>query len=204
MAEFSPNRRRLLGVVASVVMAAVAVLAALAARSRLTRSRSGHISIQSAELQQQNDRWWFGYRASIDLPSEIRLGLESGVPLQFIVSLQVKKPTKLWRDEVLLTAKHRVRLVYYELTRHYRIQVVGTSQSVNKRSLLSALDELGRLRMMDVTDSVRNSALLADSTQSRVATFSIRLDQQALPLPLQTLFSSNWRLVSEEYVWRLS
>lgn len=204
MAELSPARRRVLGGVAVAAVTGVAVVSGMSVMSRMSRSQSDHILISSAELLQQNDRWWFDYRAAFDLPSDIRLGLESGVPLQFIVSLQVKKPTKFWRDEVLLQARYRIRLVYYELTRHYRIKFVDTDRSVNKRSLLSALDELGTLRMMDVTDSVKNPTTLADSTQSRVATLAIELDQRALPLPLQPLFSSDWRLASEEYVWHLS
>ena len=203
MAEpgINKNRRRLMGGAAAAGIGGVAVIGGL---SRLPDSQSGHILIQSAELFLWDERWWFDYRASIDLPSNIRLGLESGVPLQFIVSLQVTKPAKYWRDEVLLLAKHRFRLVYYELTRHYRVQIVETDRSANKHSLLSALDELGTLENMDVTSSVQNASLLADSTQSRVATLSIELDQRALPLPLQPLFSSDWRLASEEFVWRLS
>jgi len=204
MAEVSKIRRRFLGGVVVAAAAGVAVFSGLSALSRLSRTQSGHILIQSAELQLMNDRWWFDYRASIDLPSDIRLGLESGVPLQFIVSLRVKKPVKFWRDETLLFAEHRIRLVYYELTRHYRIQIIGTDRGVNKRSLLSALDELGTLEMMDVTKSVQNAGTLTDSTQSRIATLSIELDQRALPLPLQPLFSSDWRLASEEHIWRLS
>ena len=204
MAEVSKIRRRFLSGVVVATAAGVAVFSGLSALSRLSRTQSGHILIQSSELQLMNDRWWFDYRASIDLPSDIRLGLESGVPLQFIVSLRVKKPIKFWRDETLLLAEHRIRLVYYELTRHYRIQIIGTDRGVNKRSLLSALDELGTLEMMDVTKSVQNAGTLTDSTQSRIATLSIELDQRALPLPLQPLFSSDWRLASEEHIWRLS
>ena len=204
MAERSPVRRRVLGGLVTGAVIGVVVVSGLSALSRMSTTTSGHILIQSADLQKIDDRWWFDYRASIDLPADIRLGLESGVPLQFIVSLRVKKPTKFWRDEILVLTQYRVRLVYYELTRHYRIQFVGTDRSVNKRSLLSALDELGTLQMMDVTASVKNATALADSTLSRVATLSIELDQRALPLPLQPLFSSDWRLSSEEFVWRLS
>ena len=204
MAERSPVRRRVLGGLVTGAVIGVVVVSGWSALSRMSTTTSGHILIQSADLQKIDDRWWFDYRASIDLPADIRLGLESGVPLQFIVSLRVKKPTKFWRDEILMLTQYRVRLVYYELTRHYRIQFVGTDRSVNKRSLLSALDELGTLQMMDVTASVKNATALADSTLSRVATLSIELDQRALPLPLQPLFSSDWRLSSEEFVWRLS
>ncbi len=204
MAELNPNRRLLLGGVIAATFSAVVILAAAAAIDKRSSRLAEHIQIQHAQLQQVDDRWLFDYRANINLPADIQLGLESGVPLQFIVSLTVKSPKPLWRDDVLLQAEYRFRLVYYELTRHYRIQSVETNRSTNKRSLLSALDELGTVNLMDVTPWVSDAVGLANAKQSRVATVSIALDQRALPLPLQPLFSSDWRLASEEFVWPLS
>jgi len=172
--------------------------------SRLSSSQSHHIQIKSAQLRQEASQWLFDCSAQIELPSDIQLGLENGVPLEFIVALRVTTPRSFWRDRVLLAAEHRFRLVYYELTRHYRVQSVESGNSLNKRSLLLALDELGTVRMMDVTQNVRDVNALADPTQERLATVSIRLDGQALPLPLQPWFSSTWRLGSEEFVWPLS
>lgn len=170
----------------------------------VARRKSKNIDIESAELREVNTRWLFDCRATIELPASIRAGLTSGVPLQFIVSIKVTKPVKFWRDEVLLKANRRFRLVYYELTRHYRVHSVENDISVNKRSLLSALDELGTLNFLDVTDWVVNASDLANPAVDKNASVSMCLDQQYLPLPLQPVFSSNWRLTSEEFVWPLS
>jgi len=204
MAELCASRRALLRATLAGTASGVLVSTPSVAMSNLSSSQSNNIKIQNAELIQSNGRWLFNCRANIELPSDIRLGLESGVPLQFIVSLKVRKPVRFWRDTVLLSAEHRFRLVYYELTRHYRVQAVEGEQSLNKRSLLSALDELGTVRQMDVTDWVQDSEQLADGAEPRIAVVSISLDQHALPLPLQPLFSSTWRLASEEFEWPLS
>jgi len=162
------------------------------AMSRLTSSQSQHIQITAARLHRQESQWLFDCSAQIELPSDIQLGLENGVPLEFIVALRVTSPRKFWRDRVLLAAEHRYRLVYYELTRHYRVQSIDSGSSLNKRSLLSALDELGTVRMMDVTDNVQDAEALLDTQLQRQASVSIWLDGQALPLPLQPWFSSRY------------
>ncbi len=202
MAEVKRSRRQMLvgvGLTAAAGLGSVALLSGYSARLKSER-----IDIQSAVLREVNNRWLFDCRATIDLPARIQLGLESGVPLQFIVSVKVTKPVDFWPDDVLLSAKRRFRLVYYELTRHYRVHSVEDDKSVNTRSLLSALDELGSLNLLDVTDWVKNSTDLSDSSIAKNASVSIALDQQYLPLPLQHLFNSDWRLASEEFVWPLS
>jgi len=204
MATLKPARRKLLLGAAGGLVAVVGASNSVWSMSKFRQSTPEHISIENASLRQRNDRWLFDCRALIDLPSEIRLGLESGVPLQFIVSLKVTKPVRFWRDTVLLNAEHRFRLVYYELTRHYRVQAIDGDHSLNKRSLLSALEELGTVRGMDVTDWVVDESALIDGDEARVASVTIALDQSALPLPLQPLFSSKWRMASEEFVWPLS
>jgi len=173
-------------------------------KNQSARIKSTNIDIESAELRQINSRWILDCQATIDLPMPIQAGLESGVPLQFIVSVRVTKSGAFWRNNVLLKSNQRFRLVYYELTRHYRVHSVENDSSVNKRSLLSALDELGTLKFLDLTNWVRNADELADSAIEKNASVSIYLDRQYLPLPLQPMFSDGWRLTSEEFVWPLS
>ncbi len=204
MVELNLYRRRLLSGVGFALVAGAATCGGLRLTSRIGQSNSGHIKIDRADLREINDRWIFDCHADIDLPSQIQLGLESGVPLQFIVSLRVIASTRFWPDQTLLSVEHTYRLVYYELTRHYRVQSAANENSTNKRSLLSALDELGSVHAMDVTSSVRDSDALTNARNRRMASVSIKLDQRALPMPLQPLFSSDWRLASEAFTWPLS
>ena len=153
----SSSRRRLLVGVGLATAAGLGSVGFLSRRS--ARSNSTYIDIQSAAIREVDDRWLFDCQATIDLPAPIQAGLESGVPLQFIVSVRVTKPGKFWFDDVLLKADKRFRLVYYELTRHYRVHSVEDDVRVNKRSLLSALDELGTLKLLDLTQWVNLSLI---------------------------------------------
>lgn len=159
----------------------------------------GHIEVRSAQLRDSAGGWQLSADAEIVLSREIRQGLDSGVPLQFIVDFRIKRPRQYWLDKTVLALEHRYSLIYYELTRHYRLQSVTTQQSRNYRSLLAALDDLGHIQDVAVNRPAdfQDGAIL-------VGYLSVRLDGKALPLPLQPLLSSTWRLASEDFTWSLN
>lgn len=160
---------------------------------------NGQISVLSAQLRDNGNGWELSAEAEIALSREIRQGLESGVPLQFIVEFSIKRARTLWLDKTLLESEHRFSLIYYELTRHYRLQSVNTKKSRNYRSLLNALDDLSHFQdlLIDRPDGF-------DGAGSLIGHVSVRLDGKTLPLPLQPLLSSTWRLASEEFTWSLN
>lgn len=192
-----------------------------AAQTELER---GNITVLSAELLPTETGWDLLASADITLSPEIRQGLDSGVPLQFIVDFRLKKQRKWLPDKTLLAVQHRYSLIYYELTRHYRLQSMTTSESRNFRSLLGALDALGQFQSLPIPSpassgdsdvSTAPSTALSNSSSDATHTstnevkhetghLSIRLDDKALPLPLQPLFSSSWKLASEEFTWSIN
>lgn len=157
------------------------------------------INVASVELTGANVR--LSVDAEISLPREVVAGLNSGVPLEFIVELQLQRPRGWLPAANLATFQWRYSLIYYELTRHYRVRALDTDVSRNFRSLLPALEELGELRgiMLPVTSEQASSLLGA-----KQASLHIKLNSNALPLPLQPVFTSTWRLSSEEYQWLLN
>lgn len=159
----------------------------------------GQIRVLSAQLRDHAQGWQLSAEVDISLSREIRQGLESGVPLQFIVEFLIKKPRPIWPDKTLLAVQHRYSLIYYELTRHYRLQLLSTKESRNYRSLLTALDDLGNIQGLIIDRP--NNFEHADALNGHM---SVRLDDKALPLPLQPLLSSTWRLSSEEFTWSLN
>jgi len=187
-------------------------------------SNQGHIEIQSASLLESATDWQLVAMADIQLSPEMRQGLNSGVPLQFIVDFRVKRNRSFWIDETVLKYRHRYSLIYYELTRHYRLQSLSTGESGNYRSLITALEMLGRLqnvivhkpRLVDA-DGSNSSQSVNDITNDRILSndlfdkknqlygqLSLRLDDKALPLPLRPLLSSTWKLASEDFAWSLN
>lgn len=159
----------------------------------------GQIEMLEAELVPVADAWQLLASAEIQLSPEMRQGLSSGVPLQFIVEIRINKPRTLLPAKAVVVHQQRYRLVYYELTRHYRVQEMDSGRSRNFRSLLVALDELGRLD--DIVVPYPDNDI---SHSDLFAVLNFRLDDKALPLPLQPLFSRRWKLTSEDFAWSLN
>jgi hypothetical protein len=191
-----------------VVLALVLVLLGLIGRD-LTDSRSnrGLIVVSDVSLIQDRGRYFLDADVDIDLPMTIKAGLDSGVPLVFVLTLQFIEPAKYWFDRQLDTIEHRFSLTYYELTRHYRVVQLATNTHHNYRSLSSALRGLGSIESLPLMLS-KTSLLLSDSdvqeaskVDSVLAVLDFRLDSRSLPLPLQPVITSSWRLASKELTW---
>ena len=187
------------------------VLVGLSARSlSLGGAVGGSIRLDDVELQHVDAQLYLDATAAISLPDSIRAGLDSGVPLEFVLRVVLLQPRPYWFDKSLVQFIHRFRLTYYELTRHYRVQSLDTDVSRNYRSLSAALEGLGDFEQlalaMGETVPLLQAAYEADtgSADSIKASLEFQLDSKSLPLPLQPLVGSSWRLASEEYQWSVN
>lgn len=171
-----------------------------------TSESEGDIVIRSAGIRTELNSWLLDAQAAIELTPAMQAGLDSGVPLTFIVDFQLSEPRSFWADAPILGFTRRYRLIYYELTRHYRVQALNRGASRNYRSLMSALDGLGRLRALRIGRptimSLDNGIAKASSQPTPLlARLSIRFDSKALPLPLQPMFGTTWRLTDATHQW---
>jgi len=172
---------------------------------------TGSIKLDDVSLRQSDSgQWYLSADAEISLPEPIKAGLDSGVPLDFMLNLEFRRKRPYWLDQSLAHFQHRYRLTYYELTRHYRVHALETDESRNFRSLSVALAGLGNVdRLPVVIDSAdaQQSAILDALAQEDAiveAALDFRLDSKSLPLPLQPLIASSWRLASEEVQWQVN
>ncbi len=159
------------------------------------------IKYSQARLVEGEQKLLLDATASIELNSSIESGLSSGVPLYFNATFEIKKSNPWWLDETIYKQEYRYSLVYYELTRHYRVSWLNESRSRNFRSLLDALASIGTVKRMPVLAAHELSEQYAYQASLRLT-----LDQNALPLALRPLafVNSGWRLKSEEYQWQIN
>lgn len=155
------------------------------------------IVFERASLSGADGDWRLDARADVQLPIAVRRGLDSGVPLDFEVSLELRTARRFWFDHREPAGRWRYRLAFYDLTRHYRL-ADSAGQARNYRSLLSALEGLGELRALPLPDGV------AVSRPGARAVLRMRLDTATLPLPLQPLVRTSWRVRGEPFVWQPS
>ena len=157
----------------------------------------GGIRIDAAALRPVADVWRLDARAGIELPAAIRAGLDSGVPLEFVLEFGLDEPRGLLPDRRVFAMTRRYGLFYYELTRHYRVRSLDDGTGRNYRSLPTALEGLGTLLGVPLGEL----GALPLGARSLRAELVLRLDENALPLPLQSLVGATWRLRDGRHVW---
>lgn len=147
--------------------ARVFLLALLLATS--LAARADGIEVKSAELEVADEILALNADLEIGLRPAIEETLNKGVPLNFVVEFEIKKPRWYWLDEVIVTAQQHIRLSYHALTRQY--QLTSNAKYQNFSSLNEALHELGRLQKWQVAEK----ALLAE--KPRAASQPLEVDK---------------------------
>ncbi|MFK7995684.1 MAG: DUF4390 domain-containing protein [Granulosicoccus sp.] len=159
----------------------------------------GNIQLSDIKVSREANELVLRANARVRLPSTIQAGLDSGVPLTFVLGLRVFEPMPWLPDRTVIEHERHYKLTYYELTRHYRVLAVESNISRNFRSLSSALSGLGELGLISFTLDEQQVQQIEQT--GLVGSLSMRLSKSALPLPLQPIIRSSWTLVSEEYRW---
>ena len=149
------------------IAARVFLLALLLATSAVAKADG--IEVKSAELEVVDEVLELNADLEIGLRPAIEETLNKGVPLNFIVEFEIKKPRWYWLDEVIVTAQQHIRLSYHALTRQY--QLTNNAKYQNFPSLNEALRELGRLQKWQVAEK----ALLAE--KPRAASQPLEVDK---------------------------
>lgn len=188
-----------------ILLAVIAVVLIRVTGTNVARESGGEIllSVQNSELS--GDMLMLGLSADIELSATMQAGLDNGVPLTFILELELLHMQRFWLDTTLAQFVKRYKLTYYELTRHYRVQAMDSGASQNYRSLTSALKGLGDFQRL-AFDLQESDVLQLSDEAGLTGSVRLRLDTAALPLPLQPLpleplVRSSWSLTSEEYRW---
>lgn len=126
--------------------------------------------------------------------------LENGLPLVFIVEAGIVMPGRLWWDKKIWSESYVLDIQYHALSDQY---LVKNAQNSFPRAFLtrdSAIHALGRLDNLKLVSKSRIKDTMTSQLKMR-----IRLDTQALPVPLRPLafVSEKWRLISDWKTWPL-
>lgn len=204
------KRRYVTGSIQSSVLWIVLVIALLAGagyswryfEARPANGQAG-ITLSGVQLTYDERQAHLQAAARIRLPATVQAGLDSGVPLTFVLRLKLLRLGHWWQGRTLLDIERHYTLTYYELTRHYRVSALDTDINRNYRSLTSALEGLGKLQQINIEldqQQMQQLTHLSDDN-ALMGSLEMRLLTSALPLPLQPIIRSSWTLASEEYRW---
>ena len=139
-------------------------------------------------------------RADYHLSNAAIEALVSGVPITFELQMEVVSPREWLWARTIAKLSQRYRIEYYALTRQYLVTNLNSQSQIIYSSQQGALEALGVVTELPLID--KHLLNEGELYEGRLRT---RLMIEELPTPLRVLayLSSEWRLSSEWYVWRL-
>jgi hypothetical protein len=150
------------------------------------------VPLNTAEVRVEDDQVLLNVDFAFSLNSTLEEALQRGIPLYFLLEVEVQRPRWYWFDEKVLTHTTQYRVSYLPLTRQYRVASGLLSQTVD------SLEEVERLIGRVTARSIANASDLEKGARYDVVV-RLRLDQNQLPKPFQinALASREWHLASE-------
>ncbi len=139
-------------------------------------------------------------RVDIKLNDYLYQALFNGVSLKARVQFRLREHNDWWFDKDISLRTITYQLKYHALSRHYLLTRNDTNEHWNFSTLPSALRKLGELRKYDLP------AIKTPIKSGQYSLFAIADMIPAslrLPLKIQSLFSSKFKLTSEGVIWPL-
>lgn len=133
-------------------------------------------------------------RVDLDLGEEMSAALKNGVPIVFVLDLQITEPRYRWFKKAVIELEQRYELRYHALSQQYLLTNLNTGIQTIFRSLSRALEKLGRIENLPLLDA----SLLTDREVNH-ARLRFRVDVSELPLPLKirAYTSGKWQTSSQ-------
>jgi len=158
-----------------------------------------HINAVSAERQE--DVYYLEADIHYALSDDVREALFNGVSLEFEIDAKVIRLRPWLWNETILSKQRRYALRYRALSKYYQVIDLSSDETTHFKTLPRALEMLGQVSHWPLVhvDQLTHKELYQIKVRCR-------LDVGALPPPLQSssLFSSDWQLTSDWFVWRLN
>jgi hypothetical protein len=172
------------------------VVASVLAALSPAPARADAVVVSFAEIRAEEDGYYLNAEFQLALNPTLEEALQKGVPLYFVLELELARPRWYWFDEKVVSASTQYRISYNALTRQYRVSSGLLTQTLN------SLEEVERLLSRVTSRLVARRDQLARGAAYEAAV-RLRLDVNQLPKPFQVnaLTSRDWTLQSDWYRW---
>ena len=182
-------RRQVLGWLAVVVLALVAIGAPVASRADIIPVKAAELRIYEGEVLLNAD-------FEFTLNPTLEEALQKGIPLYFELEFELTRGRWYWLDEKIAQTTLVYRVSYNALTRQYRVASGLLIQTFN------TLEEVERFIGRVTSRPVARADALTKGARDE-AGVRLRLDVAQLPKPFQVnaLASREWTLASEWQRW---
>jgi hypothetical protein len=157
------------------------------------------INVRNAALEPSDDGLQLQADFDIQFSQRLEEAVNRGVPLYFVVELEISRPRWYWLDEKPVQLSQTYKISYTPLLRQYRLSVGNLYQNFTRLDEVTRV--LSRVRGWHVAD---RGVFQKDVTYQ--AALRMRLDTAQLPKPFQVnaIASRDWSLASDWHRWTLA
>jgi hypothetical protein len=160
----------------------------------------GGFTVRSAESELVSGVHLVNATIDLRLSTDVRLALESGVPLTVRIEVDLIRVRRFWIDDEEADVEQRFEIAYHTLTERYIVRNLNSGDQASFSTLVAALNYLGRIELLPFIDaSLLNPGRAYDA---RIKA-ELDMDEFSGPLRLLTFWRRDFSLASEWYRWRL-
>lgn len=174
-------------------------LLALAVLLLASAVRAENVELRSAAISLREDAYVLDADFDIALTQTLEEILAKGVPLNFVLEVEVIRPRWYWLNSRIVSFAQPYKLSYNSLTRQYRVSLGTLAQ--NFATLREALRFFSNVRSLPIAE--KGTLQPGNAYQAGVR---MRLDVSQLPKPFQitALGSREWNVNSDWHRFALS
>jgi len=165
--------------------------------SSSTIAADNSLAIKNAEINSQFEAYFLNADFDLSFNDDLDEAIRKGIPINFIIEFELKKPRKYWFDEEVAKKTKEMLLTYHALSKQF-ILSESENHLIAFDNLTQAKNELKRIKNWRIFDKSQ-----IDDTDKYSAYLQVKLDQTKLPKQLQADITSNqeWQLASKQFQW---
>ena len=183
----------------AIWLRAVACLCVALCLSQPFAVRAEGVQLTSVKIEVTEDGYQLNADFELQLANTLLETIRKGVPLYFVVEIELSRNRWYWLDEVAIRATRERRVSYAPLTEQFRLNTAGISQNLSNADDVRRV--LSRIRSWTIAEKGKLKA--GDKLDAAIR---FRLDTAQLPKPFQlnTIGSREWNLSSDWHRWTIS
>ena len=165
--------------------------------SSSTIASDNSLIIKTAEINSQFEAYFLNSDFDLSFNDDLDEAIKKGIPINFIIEFELKKPRKYWFDEEVTKKTKEILLTYHALSKQFTL-TESENRLIAFDNLTQAKNELKKIKNWRIFDKSQ-----IDDTEKYSAYLQVKLDQTKLPKQLQADITSNqeWQLASKQFQW---
>ncbi len=162
-----------------------------------TIASDNSLIIKTAEINSQFEAYFLNADFDLSFNDDLDEAIKKGIPINFIIEFELKKPRKYWFDEEVTKKTKEILLTYHALSKQFTL-TESENRLIAFDNLTQAKNELKKIKNWRIFDKSQ-----IDDTEKYSAYLQVKLDQTKLPKQLQADITSNqeWQLASKQFQW---